>query len=253
NGALVSSPTVTTAKGTLTVTAYDPVTGKVTYSYTLTDDQTHAAGQGDNSTTGPLFDDLDVVLTDYDNQPASGTLSVKIVDDVPDAKNDTDTVKAGTQSETGNVITGVGTNEGPGGLGTDVKGADGATVTQIESATGGTKAVSTTGTTEIDGQYGKLKIAADGSYTYTRDAGTPGNVDDVFTYTLKDGDGDADTAKLTIKIENGTPTITDLTPKASGGDTTVYEDGLPDGSLPTTDRETNTGDFTITSPDGVKS
>ncbi len=31
---------------------------------------------------------------------------------------------------------------------------------------------------------------ADGSYSYARNAGTAGGVSDVFTYTIKDGDGD---------------------------------------------------------------
>ncbi len=42
----------------------------------------------------------------------------------------------------------------------------------------------------MNGQYGKLTINEDGSYSYARNAGTPGNVSDVFTYTIKDGDGD---------------------------------------------------------------
>ncbi len=51
----------------------------------------------------------------------------------------------------------------------------------------------------------------------------PGDVSDVFTYTITDGDGDTDTATLTITLDNSTPTITDLTPEADGGDVTVPE------------------------------
>ncbi|WP_352581288.1 Ig-like domain-containing protein [Mesorhizobium sp. C268A] len=40
---------------------------------------------------------------------------------------------------------------------------------------------------QIQGLYGKLTLAADGTYTYTRDAGSAGGHDDVFTYTIKDG------------------------------------------------------------------
>ncbi|WP_421872893.1 Ig-like domain-containing protein [Nitratireductor rhodophyticola] len=50
----------------------------------------------------------------------------------------------------------------------------------------------------IQGTYGKLTLNADGSYSYTRDAGTAGGVSDVFTYTLKDGDGDLTHTTLTI-------------------------------------------------------
>jgi len=51
--------------------------------------------------------------------------------------------------------------------------------------------------TTVNGQYGQLTINADGSYSYSRSAGTPGGVSDVFTYTLTDADGDASTATLT--------------------------------------------------------
>ena len=68
--------------------------------------------------------------------------------------------------------------------------------------------------TAIQGAFGKLTLAADGSYSYTRDAGTAGGVSDVFTYTIKDGDGDLSHTTLTISIGNSTPTITDLTPAA---------------------------------------
>ncbi|QND58626.1 hypothetical protein HB778_20040 [Mesorhizobium huakuii] len=49
---------------------------------------------------------------------------------------------------------------------------------------------------------------------------------------------------------NSTPSIGDLTPEVGGGDTIVYEKGLT--SAPDTS-ETNTGTFTISSPDGVGS
>ncbi|TIT74531.1 MAG: hypothetical protein E5W45_09860, partial [Mesorhizobium sp.] len=80
--------------------------------------------------------------------------------------------------------------------------------------------------TPIQGEYGKLTLHADGSYTYVRDAGTPGGVNDVFTYTIKDGDGDTSHTTLTISIGNSTPEISDLTPEANGGDVIVNENDL---------------------------
>ena len=53
---------------------------------------------------------------------------------------------------------------------------------------------------QVAGQYGTLTINEDGSYSYTRNAGTPGGVSDVFTYTLTDGDGDPSNTTLTINI-----------------------------------------------------
>ncbi|MGX5850397.1 type I secretion C-terminal target domain-containing protein, partial [Mesorhizobium sp. PL10] len=81
--------------------------------------------------------------------------------------------------------------------------------------------------------------------------------------TLKDGDGDTSHTTLTISIGDGTPTVGDLTPQGSGGDTTVNEKGLPassgsegSGELAAAGAdgdpsEHNTGTFTITSPDGI--
>ena len=51
-------------------------------------------------------------------------------------------------------------------------------------------------------------MQADGSYTYVRNAGTPGGVTDTFSYTLKDGDSDTSVTTLTISIGDDTPTVT---------------------------------------------
>ena len=89
----------------------------------------------------------------------------------------------------------------------DVLGADGAVVSGV--AAGNTNADldnAATLATPIQGAFGKLTLAADGSYSYTRDAGTAGGVNDVFTYTIKDGDGDLSHTTLTISIGDSTPT-----------------------------------------------
>ena len=76
-----TSFTTSTLGNTLSVTGYDAATGVVSYSYTLLDNETHAAGAGTNS----LFENLAVVLTDQDNQTANDTLVATIIDDVPTA------------------------------------------------------------------------------------------------------------------------------------------------------------------------
>ena len=65
-----TSFTTSTLGNTLSVTGYNAATGVVSYSYTLLDNETHAAGAGTNS----LPENLAVVLTDQDNQTASDTL-----------------------------------------------------------------------------------------------------------------------------------------------------------------------------------
>ncbi len=73
----------------------------------------------------------------------------------------------------------------------------------------------------ILGQYGTLTLQADGSYTYKANADAiTSNVQDIFTYTVKDADGDLKSTTLTIDVANvtGTPTPT------TGGQ--VSESGL---------------------------
>ncbi|WP_242621036.1 hypothetical protein [Aeromonas salmonicida] len=51
-------------------------TGLVSYSYTLTDNEVHPSGGGNNN----LFEDFAVTLVDSDGDSANNTLSVRIVD-----------------------------------------------------------------------------------------------------------------------------------------------------------------------------
>ncbi|MEO6247351.1 MAG: DUF5801 repeats-in-toxin domain-containing protein [Sphingomicrobium sp.] len=236
--------TVIGSNGTLTITVDS--SGLYHYSYTLT------AVTNDNTAPHELFQ---VVVTDHDGDTASATLTISIVDDNPIALPDTDTVAAGTYGpEGGNVITGVGTTSGSAGA--DTKGADGASITKIESASHGSDTTfDEAGNLTIKGAYGTLNIDANGQYTYTRDPGTPGGVHDIFTYTLTDGDGDARTATLDINIANLPPHITFI-PAVGGEETSVYESGLParpgepQGSNEPANSEYTTGSVSFTPGDG---
>ena len=174
--------TIETERGVLTITSI--ADGEIGYSYILSDNVVGAAEP----------DVFTVTVTDGDGDVATATLSISVADDAPTARPDTDAIEAGTYGpESGNVLTGTGTTSGVNGA--DVPGADGAQVAGV--AAGATDSdldnASTVGV-EIQGEYGVLTLNADGSYSYTRDAGTPGGVSDVFTYTLKDGDGDLSSA-----------------------------------------------------------
>ena len=206
NGVFTAVSFVTPLGNTLNITAYNAATGQISYTYTLNAAENHATGAGQNS----LFENFAVVLTDADNDTANGILSINIIDDVPTAANDTDSIAAGSfVPATGNVITDTAAGDaGDGDTGADTRGADGAAVSAIVSvnipANGDTTADGS-GNFQVNGQYGALIINADGSYTYTRAAGTPGGVSDTFTYTLRDGDGDIATATLTISIADAAP------------------------------------------------
>jgi len=223
--------TTTPLGNTLTVTGFNPVTGVVSYSYTLLDNEAHTSGLGQNF----LTEHFAVLATDDDGDSDSASLDINIRDDVPNALNDSNGTASETQlSLSGNVLT------------NDVQGAD-----QVASGpiTGGT----------FVGTYGTLVLNANGSYTYTLDATDPqfialgggGSATETFTYTHTDADGDSDTATLSLGIHNNDSDIELFGLNVQGGEQTVDEDDLvPDGS-DLSDSTTVSGTFTVTAPDGV--
>uniref|UniRef100_UPI002413011A retention module-containing protein n=1 Tax=Pseudomonas sp. RIT-To-2 TaxID=3462541 RepID=UPI002413011A len=238
NGVGISSPvSVVTQLGTLTINSYNPTTGVVSYSYTLTHTDTHPDVQGPNA----LSETFAVVATDTDGSTASTQLTATIVDDVPQAINDSPTTPATEQNLvlTGNVLT------------NDIQGADRIPVTA-------TSGPITAGT--YTGTYGTLVLAADGTYTYTLNAAGQafhdlhggGSGIETFTYTLNDADGDTSTAVLTLNIANINDQVTITAPEAGGLSTTVNEANLADGSSPNAAALVQTGQFTVSAPDGLQ-
>jgi T1SS-143 domain-containing protein len=169
--------------------------GQVNYRFTLLDNVAHPLANA----TGPadqLFVDYNVVVEDADGDSQGSTLSIAINDDGPKAKDDTDAFGAGNVGTTidGNVVTGVGTAGGAANA--DVTGADGFGSIVWTGVNAGV----------IQGSFGYLTVDANGGYVYTRTSPAGGN--DVFNYTLVDGDGDQSPAKLTITLTNiALPTV----------------------------------------------
>src|SRR5690606_3753831 len=95
------------------------------------------------------------------------------------------------------------------------------------------------GALAIQGEYGTLTIAPDGSYTYeSRANAVTGDEQDVFTYTARDADGDESTATLTISVH----AVTGISRDTTG---TVDEAGLPAGSDSSSDKETTGGSLNL--------
>ncbi|HEY7231318.1 MAG TPA: VCBS domain-containing protein, partial [Pseudolabrys sp.] len=230
--------------------SYDATTGKgaVNYTYTLLDNVVGPLPPNQN--TSAIFA---VVVTDLDgDRTPGGNLVITITDDHPAAHADIDRVTATDVSTDGNVIDGTGTTSGA--VGADALGADGpalggAIIGVTKGDSGGNPVTGGVGT-QITGDHGSLTLDALGHYVYTRtSAGT-----DVFTYTIKDGDGSLSTATLTITVDNAIPGgISIPLPGAAGQGTLVDEAGLPTGSNPAANSEITSGRITFTSPDGVGS
>ncbi|NNC47640.1 MAG: tandem-95 repeat protein [Sphingomonas sp.] len=208
----------TTALGTLTITGFNPATGEVSYSYELEDNAAHANANGENA----VYDNFDVTLTDVDGDEANDVLSVQIVDDVPEAANDSTNVTEGAIIN-GEVIS------------NDEFGADGEGVGPVTAVNG----VALNVGQPVAGLYGTLTLNADGSYTYeATDNGVTQNEQDVFEYTIVDADGDPSTATLTININN-------VTLVADNPTIVVEESALDSGSTPGSPNETNGGNLNV--------
>ncbi|WP_323161632.1 retention module-containing protein, partial [Pseudomonas fluorescens] len=238
NGVAAGFPqSVTTPLGsTLTITGFNAATGVVSYSYTLVDNEAHPNANGANV----LNEQFAVTVVDDNGTTANGSLDVNIVDDLPKGVDDSN---AGTASETNLTLTGnVLTN--------DVQGAD-------RVPTGPSAGPITAGT--FTGTYGTLVLNANGTYTYTLNTSDAdfkalhggGNGTETFTYTITDADGDTSTANLVLQIHNNDDPVIINGLDVNGGELTVYEKNLGDGSSPDAPALTQSGTFTITALDGV--
>ena len=169
-GDLGSNNAIEGEHGTLTVTGYNSVTGVATYRYELTSETTDAGGKETDVFT--------LTTSDGDTDSAPANITIEIVDDVPIASDDSNSMTEDDVSVSGNVRD------------NDTQGAD-----RPATVTPGS----------FEGEYGTLTLNANGSYTYTLNADMQGldvdeSVQDAFPYVLTDADGDPSNATLTITI-----------------------------------------------------
>ncbi|MFC7090953.1 hypothetical protein ACFQH5_15490, partial [Halomonas salifodinae] len=179
----------------------------------------HLSGNGENTLD---LGSVNVVATDSDGDTAVGAVNPKVVDDVPDAVDESPSVLTeGDAAISGNLLT------------NDTEGADGATVTHVDLGSGFVALSS--GTDFGGGDFG-FSVAGVGDYVFNADGSwsfTPadsvdnssGDVDASFSYRITDGDGDTDEASKAISITDG-----DDPQDANGIMLTVDEDDLADGS-----------------------
>ncbi|TGU94005.1 type I secretion C-terminal target domain-containing protein [Mesorhizobium sp. M00.F.Ca.ET.151.01.1.1] len=226
--------------GYITILSFDPGTGAIQYDYTVTESVTHPVHTTGYDANDTVPDTFSITVTDVDGDTASTTFAVAIVDDVPTAVADTDSVTEGGTAS-GNVITGVGSDGNAAGA--DTKGADGAAVSGV-TGSGATTVVG--GDFHVVGQYGTLTLSPDGTYSYVANSNisNASPVTDTFTYTLKDGDGDTSQTTLTITINDGAnPSV------VTNAVIAVDEEGLgtanATGSAPATNVEDGSGTVTF--------
>ena len=219
---------------TLTILGYNPTTGVVTYTYTLTAPESH--NQGDGTINN---EQIPVHAVDSDGDVADGSVIVHVVDDVPHAVAD-----VGYVLEGGNVIGNVLLNDQ---AGADGPGAGGLIV-GVRAGSDTSTPVTTGLNTVINGLYGTLTIDAAGNADYHSTPGVipPEGAQDVFTYSIRDADGDTSTTTITVNVVHDSGVI------IAPGDCTVNESHLPGGSHPDAAALTQSGTIKITAPDGLQ-
>jgi VCBS repeat-containing protein len=209
-----------------------------TYTYTLTTPV-------DNDTQTPV-DVFSYTVTDSLGNTQTQTITINITDDAPTAVADNGNVTEGALLTVA-AATGV--------LKNDVAGADGSGIVGARAANGDTtSAVVNAGSlgAAIAGLHGTLHLNTDGSYTYQSAANSiSSNTNDVFVYTIKDGDGDLSTTTLTINLgnvtlvaDNQTKTVNEaaLDTSTTGND---LGNGTVIGSNPGSAAETVTGQLAV--------
>ena len=155
----------------------------------------------DHSGSDPLPEVFNYILTDGGGGTHPSTLTINVADAAPVAEPDGNTVREGASPVSGNV------------LGNDTV-VDGATITEIK--VDGVTHVFNSGQpiqTFNTAEGGKLEFNFQtGGYTYTPPDHldhSNGVISEQFEYTLKDVDGDYDTATLIITVEDTSPVAKD--------------------------------------------
>ncbi len=234
-----SSP-IDTVEGTLIITGYDENTGLVSYEYTLKDNLDHPTNNNE------IKDEISLKIVDPDGDDATGTLTVTIVDDVPVANADVRSMNEKTDTLSGNVYGNGQTGDVADDIGADSDDAP-VYVTGVAKGNDTTNPVSGNVGSSFDGEYGKITLNSDGSYTYDLDNADSRvlalddgqTLTEEFTYTITDSDGDTSTTTLTItidgKTDNEPPVVTDASVRVS-------DEGLSGGLKDTTGE--NAGDDT---------
>jgi|GEM_PF-1295942 len=217
--ALVGNTYVGTANGATVFTLAVQPNGA--YDFKLIGTLDHANKTNPNDAIDLKFG---ITATDNDGDTDTTTLTVRVLDDGVNARDDHNGYNVADGGDSGNVITGL--NGGPNSS-DDLSQDDVNAVTKVAFGTT-TVDVPATGTATITGNFGTLTIAADGTYTYTLLPGsvtgsTGATISDDFTYTLTDGDGDKDTAVL--HLDGLVPTVEMPKICACTCDVYVKEDG----------------------------
>lgn len=213
-------------KGTLTIN------DDGSYSYELTSSVTDQVNDNNTANRVNGVETFTYTATDVNGNTATGTITINVIDDLPFAVADTDSVTEGA-------FLSVSADNGV--LANDDFGADIPATSVVSSVAAGPGVLLEANIgNAIQGDFGTLLLNSDGSYEYNADPDViNGAAKDTFTYRITDADGDTSTTTLTIDVGN-------VTLSAASPSTTLLEAGLPAGSAPSVSSTTFTGTLNVT-------
>ena len=240
NGSLTETTTVSTDEGVLTVTGYDAAKGELRFSFTLNQATQEHSNQGEDR----IAHRFDVTVSDKDGDPASSSIVVTIVDDMPvvavagtadeatSFDSDGDQQADGTQSLSGKFTVNFGADDmanAPFAL------VDGEKTKDFELVDGKYSVTTPEGgtLTLVPGEGGEY------AYTYAPSTKNDSFFGRKFTIQMKDKDGD--TVTTTVTVER------DFTPDlAIGNDRIVVDEGTqPEEAHDAVHAQSGTGSFTV--------
>ncbi|KOF14089.1 hypothetical protein AC244_28875 [Ensifer adhaerens] len=217
--------------GTLTITAYDPLTGVAQYTYDLVSPVT-SSGVIPGTNVEQDRDTFNLTVTDGDGATGSATLRIDVVDDVP--------VIGITDPVSPNVVEGQTLN----GTWTLSAGADGVgTVNVTVGSTTQPLALTAGQSVAFTLAEGKLTVNADKTWSFAANSNlsNPAGVNVSFTLSATDADNDTTTDSQTITVTDGAgPTVDPLAASAS---LALDDQNLADGSTPGADTSSGTIGF----------
>lgn len=245
--------------------SYNANTGLLTLTGTATKDEYQAAlravtysSSSENPTSTSASRTLtwqidDGQSTNHASKSTTSTIDIVAVNDAPLATSDTasateagginNATVATDANPTGNVLS---NDSDPEGDALSIKAiAKGTTGSGADVAANTTSA--STNATSVDGDFGTLKIGANGSYTYTVNNSNASvqalNVNDtltdVFTYTVKDAAGATSTAKITVTVNgaNDAPVLANPIANTTATEGTAISYVVPDNAFTDVDNK----------------
>lgn len=235
--------------GVLTLDGYTKVDNENIISYTYKTNSTYT-----HDIDSDIFaDTLAILIRDIGGKEASSSIVINVIDDMPEAQDDSNSLQEGETLNyvSGNVLQDINHDNAFGSFGdsVDYMGADDSNMAiPVVAIDGGV--IGTAFTT----LYGELLLKADGSYKYILDNTNQDvrvlvdgeTLNEIFTYTIEDADGDKSTATLTIEIEGNSST-----PLLFVSDGSVEESAIDViGTNPSSNSEIITGNIVGTANDG---